>query len=167
MVGVPQGFELHDDEAAREGGRWRRGSRPALLSEKPVRTLRCPSLPAQSLKARLRPGWEVLTWTSMNIDGYRDAVNEGLRRLEEVVVKANDIVDNRVEKNLKGIGRAVLVDMPEVTPPTIPTPFEATVCRSHPQIRLNRARGSACNECARWKCPGEGKASTARAKRKS
>lgn len=66
----------------------------------------------QSLEARLRPGWMVLTWTSMNIEGYRESVHQGLRRLEELIAKANDIVDNRIEKNLKIISRAVLVDLP-------------------------------------------------------
>lgn len=64
----------------------------------------CPSMndldhgapfPKQALEARLRPGWIVLTWTSMNIEGYRESVHEGLRRLEELIAKANDIVDNR------------------------------------------------------------------------
>lgn len=66
----------------------------------------------KSLEARLRPGWMVLTWTSMNIEGYRTSVHQGLRRLEELIAKANDIVDNRIEKNLKIISRAVLVDLP-------------------------------------------------------
>lgn len=66
----------------------------------------------QSLEARLRPGWMVLTWTSMNIEGYRQSVHQGLRRLEELIAKANDIVDNRIDKNLKIISRAVLVDLP-------------------------------------------------------
>lgn len=51
----------------------------------------------------------------MNIDGYRKSVHEGLRRLEEVIAKANDIVDNRIVKNLRDISRAVLVDMPRVS----------------------------------------------------
>ncbi|CAM9240450.1 unnamed protein product, partial [Hapterophycus canaliculatus] len=66
----------------------------------------------ESLEARLRPGWMTLTWTSMNIDSYRESIHEGLRRLEEVIIKAKDVVDNRVEKNLKLISRAVLVDLP-------------------------------------------------------
>ncbi|CAM9329690.1 unnamed protein product, partial [Laminaria digitata] len=49
----------------------------------------------QSLEACLRPGWMVLTWTSMNISGYLESVHQGLRKLEELIVKANDIVDNR------------------------------------------------------------------------
>lgn len=51
----------------------------------------------------------------MNIDGYRESVHQGLRRLEELIAKANDIVDNRIVKNLKIISRAVLVDMPMVS----------------------------------------------------
>ncbi|CAM9753381.1 unnamed protein product [Sphacelaria rigidula] len=67
----------------------------------------------QAVEQRLRPGWTVLTWTSMNIDGYRKSVQEGLHRLQQVIAKANDIVDNRIVKNLKDITRAVLVDMPK------------------------------------------------------
>ncbi|CAM9238946.1 unnamed protein product, partial [Discosporangium mesarthrocarpum] len=66
----------------------------------------------RSLEARLRPGWVTLTWTSMNIEGYIASVHDGLRWLEEVIVKASDIVDNRIEKNLKVISRTVLVNMP-------------------------------------------------------
>ncbi|CAM9783398.1 unnamed protein product, partial [Ectocarpus sp. 6 AP-2014] len=66
----------------------------------------------QALEARLRPGWMVLTWTSMNIEGYRESVHEGLRRLEELIAKVNDIVENRIENNLKIISRAMLVDLP-------------------------------------------------------
>lgn len=51
----------------------------------------------------------------MNIDAYRDSVHEGLRRLEEIITKANDIVDNRIGKSLKCISRAILVDMPAVS----------------------------------------------------
>lgn len=51
----------------------------------------------------------------MNIDGYRKSVQEGLHRLQQVIAKANDIVDNRIVKNLKDITRAVLVDMPKVS----------------------------------------------------
>lgn len=81
------------------------------------------------MRGLLRPGWEVLTWTSMNIERYRDSIQEGLRRLEEVSVKASDIVDNRIEKNLKGISRAILVDMPAVS-----VEFLASLCRPFSRI---------------------------------
>lgn len=83
------------------------------------------------MRGLLRPGWEVLTWTSMNIERYRDSVQEGLRRLEEVSVKASDIVDNRIEKNLKGISRAILVDMPAVSVDF----FLASLCRPFSRVR--------------------------------
>lgn len=50
----------------------------------------------------------------MNIDGYRKSVQEGLHRLQQVIANANDILENRIVKNLKDISRAVLVDMPTV-----------------------------------------------------
>jgi hypothetical protein len=37
----------------------------------------------------------------MNIDSFRSIVGAGLARLEELVVTINDIIENRVEKNLK------------------------------------------------------------------
>ena len=43
----------------------------------------------------------MLTWTSMNIDAYKAHIHAGLRKLEELVVNINDIIENRIEKNLK------------------------------------------------------------------
>lgn len=39
----------------------------------------------------------------MNIDEYRKSVHQGLRRLEELISKANDIVDNRSDQMLHRI----------------------------------------------------------------
>ena len=36
----------------------------------------------------------------------------GLRRLEELVVAINDVIENRIEKNLKIISKTLLVDLP-------------------------------------------------------
>mgnify|MGYP002834821241 CR=1 FL=1 len=67
----------------------------------------------QNLEIKLRPGMVTLTWTSMNIDAYKLDIHVGLRRLEELITKVNDIVDNRIEKNLKIISRAILVELPD------------------------------------------------------
>jgi len=64
------------------------------------------------MEYRLRPGMVTLTWTSMNIDAYKHHVFTGLRRLEELVTTINDIVENRIEKNLKVVSKALLVDLP-------------------------------------------------------
>lgn len=66
----------------------------------------------QTLELKLRPGLVSLTWTSLNIDQYKAGIYAGLKRLEEMVVKINDIVENRVQKNLKQISRTVLVSLP-------------------------------------------------------
>ena len=58
------------------------------------------------------PGMITLTWTSMNIHQYKNSINAGLKRLEEMVLKINDLVENRIQKNLKQVSRTVLVSLP-------------------------------------------------------
>ena len=53
------------------------------------------------MEYKLRPGMIMLTWTSMNIDAYKTHIHAGLRKLEELVVNINDIIESRIEKNLK------------------------------------------------------------------
>ena len=64
------------------------------------------------MEFKLRPGMITLTWTSMNIEGYRHQIHSGLQRLEELVTNINDIIENRIEKNLKIVSKTMLVDMP-------------------------------------------------------
>ena len=66
----------------------------------------------QTVELRLRPGMVTLTWTSMNIDTYKQHISTGLARLEDLVGKFNDIVENRIQKNLKQISRTILVSLP-------------------------------------------------------
>jgi dynein heavy chain len=66
----------------------------------------------QTLDLKLRPGLVSLTWTSLNIDQYKASIYAGLKKLEEIVIKINDIVDNRIQKNLKLISRTILVSLP-------------------------------------------------------
>ncbi|KAJ1436632.1 dynein heavy chain family [Ochromonadaceae sp. CCMP2298] len=66
----------------------------------------------QTLDLKLRPGMVTLTWTSMNIDQYKNSIYNGLRRLEEMVLKINDLVENRIQKNLKVVSRTMLVTLP-------------------------------------------------------
>lgn len=66
----------------------------------------------QSLDCKLRPGMVDLTWTSMNIQSYKGQVQSALEELENLIVKTNDLVENRIEKNLKVMARTVLVDLP-------------------------------------------------------
>lgn len=65
------------------------------------------------MEYKLRPGMITLTWTSMNIDAYINHVHTGLKKLKELVNNINDIIENRVEKNLKVVSKTLLVDLPE------------------------------------------------------
>eukprot|EP01064_Diplonema_japonicum_P034643 TRINITY_DN7253_c0_g4_i1.p1 TRINITY_DN7253_c0_g4~~TRINITY_DN7253_c0_g4_i1.p1 ORF type:complete len:4646 (+),score=1368.52 TRINITY_DN7253_c0_g4_i1:87-14024(+) len=65
------------------------------------------------LDSIMRPGEISLTWTSMNIDGYINRVHTGLHRLDVVVTQVNNIVQNRIQANLKFISSTLLVNLPE------------------------------------------------------
>jgi dynein heavy chain len=54
-----------------------------------------------------------LTWTSMNIDGYLTHVHQGLNKLEQLIININDIMENRIENNLKSLSKTVLVNLPQ------------------------------------------------------
>lgn len=73
----------------------------------------------QTMELKLRPGMVTLTWTSMNIDAYKAHVQAGLVKLEDLVTKINDIVENRIQTNLKLISRATLVSLPKETAVTL------------------------------------------------
>ena len=64
------------------------------------------------MEYRLRPGMITLTWTSMNIDAYKQHVHLGLHRLEELVRNVNDLIENRIEKNLRVVSKTLLVSLP-------------------------------------------------------
>jgi dynein heavy chain len=66
----------------------------------------------KTLELKLRPGLVSLTWTSMNIDAFKTSIFAGLRKLDDMVKKLNDIVANRIQKNLKKISKTVLVTLP-------------------------------------------------------
>ena len=48
----------------------------------------------------------------MNIDAYKQTIHARLRRLDELVTNINDLVEHRIEKNLKTISKTLLVDLP-------------------------------------------------------
>eukprot|EP00854_Cymbomonas_tetramitiformis_P001067 gene1068-1616_t len=64
------------------------------------------------LERKISPGMYILTWTSMNIDGYLSRIHQGMGCLEELIYKINDIADNRIEANLKMVSRTLLIDLP-------------------------------------------------------
>jgi len=69
----------------------------------------------EDLEFKLRPGMTTLTWTSMNIDGYLQHVHQGLAKLEQLIININDIMENRIENNLKALSKTVLVNLPQET----------------------------------------------------
>ena len=64
------------------------------------------------LERKVQPGMVSLTWQSMNIDAYLERIHLGLEQFDELIDKINDIIDNRIEFNLKLLARTVLVSMP-------------------------------------------------------
>ena len=63
------------------------------------------------MEYKLRPGMITLTWTSMNIDAYKHHVHSGCKA-GGVSHNINDIIENRIEKNLKTVSKSLLVDLP-------------------------------------------------------
>ncbi len=64
------------------------------------------------LEYKLRPGMITLTWTSMNIEAYQNQVHADLNILDEFVSNINDIIENRIEKNLGIASKILLVNLP-------------------------------------------------------
>ena len=64
------------------------------------------------MERRLEPGFTTLTWTSMNIDGFLHAMYSGVTALEDLIEKVKDIVDNRIERNLRRVANVSLVELP-------------------------------------------------------
>jgi dynein heavy chain, axonemal len=71
----------------------------------------------EDLELKLRPGMVTLTWTSMNIDSYLQHVHQGLNKLEQLIINVNDIIENRIENNLKNISKVLLVSLPQDSKP--------------------------------------------------
>ena len=64
------------------------------------------------MELKLHPGMSTLTWTSMNIDSYLFHVHQGLKKLEQLIINVNDIIENRIENNLKNVSKVILVSLP-------------------------------------------------------
>eukprot|EP00434_Breviolum_minutum_P020388 symbB.v1.2.017981.t1/scaffold1416.1/size119947/1 len=60
-----------------------------------------------------QPGLVILTWTSMNIEAYLDEVWKELDRLEQLVLAVNDLMESRIDANLKIVANVLLVNLPE------------------------------------------------------
>jgi dynein heavy chain len=48
----------------------------------------------------------------MNIEGFLQHVHQGLAKLDQLIININDIMENRIENNLKSLSKTVLVDLP-------------------------------------------------------
>ena len=55
----------------------------------------------------------------MNIDAYISHIHSGHKKLQELVSNINDIIENRIEKNLKVVSKTLLIDLPENTAVTV------------------------------------------------
>ena len=67
----------------------------------------------EDLDRSSNPGCTSLTWTSMNIDGYLMRIHKGLAKLELLISKMQDMLDNRIEANLKVVAKKTMVDLPD------------------------------------------------------
>jgi dynein heavy chain, axonemal len=68
------------------------------------------------LEKKIAPGLSVLSWTSLNVDGFIHLLTRVLARFEELVVKVNDVLAHRVEANLHTVGHMLLISLPADQP---------------------------------------------------
>lgn len=54
-----------------------------------------------SFEARLNPGLTTLTWACLNVESFLQSASNDLEKLDLLVVTVNDIVENRIEANIK------------------------------------------------------------------
>ncbi|KAJ3055739.1 Dynein heavy chain 5, axonemal [Rhizophlyctis rosea] len=69
----------------------------------------------EELDRALQPGLTALTWTSLNVDDYLATNSMQLGRLEELVDKILDIVECRIEHNVRRIAEMMLCEVPAET----------------------------------------------------
>ena len=48
----------------------------------------------------------------MNIENYFEDIHKGLNKLNQLILTINDIIENRIENNLKKVSKVLLVDLP-------------------------------------------------------
>ena len=73
------------------------------------------ALHMEVLEKKIQPGMYVLTWTSMNIDGYLQRCQQGINEYEDLVKRVNDCVESRIDVNLKKLSNSYLVNLPTDT----------------------------------------------------
>lgn len=73
----------------------------------------------ETLDEVLSPGLTLLRWTSLNIGDYVEKVRISLGELKILVHRAKDILDMRIDGNLKKIQSTSLCDLPDLDPWTL------------------------------------------------
>lgn len=73
----------------------------------------------EHLAQKIEPGLTVLTWSSINISVYIHAIHSSVNHLVDTIDRVRDILDNRVDKNLKAIRNTTLVDLKAETAYTL------------------------------------------------
>ncbi|KAI3432720.1 hypothetical protein D9Q98_004263 [Chlorella vulgaris] len=66
----------------------------------------------EDLQDKVQPGLLVLTWTSMNVDGYLHRLAQGLARTGELARQVGDLMAHRIEGNLEAVASAQLMHLP-------------------------------------------------------
>jgi len=65
----------------------------------------------EDLETMLHVGRKSITWTSLAIEPWLNDVDHKIFKLDDLVTKMNEIIENRIETNLKIISRTMLVDI--------------------------------------------------------
>ena len=65
----------------------------------------------QHLNSKVEPGISSLTWHSLNIEQYVTRMHNGIMKFGELMHKINELVDVRLEKNLRSVSKTMLVDI--------------------------------------------------------
>lgn len=75
-----------------------------------VRSLLKPHL--RHLSSTISPALKIMTWMSMNVSAFIEALTKELNSFEDLIDQTNDITANRIELNLDYVTNLVFLDMP-------------------------------------------------------
>lgn len=67
----------------------------------------------KNFEYKLKPGFYEITWTSLKIENFIRQIKDDLVELSELIYNSNDLIESRIEKNIKLISQEVLVKFPE------------------------------------------------------
>lgn len=74
----------------------------------------------KAFEYKLKPGFYEITWTSLKIESFIKQVKEDLVELSELIHNSNDLIESRIEKNIKSISQEILVKFPDNESNVIP-----------------------------------------------